>query len=257
MDSCSTVLTVDLQEKANFTRLSRLLVDNGTEALRNTFDAIHPPSTLPGVLAYNKKILARLRFQYINNYQWNLLYPPSGNPDSKTFDLKLLFILIRNVCGFFAPKTGWNVMPVDTDKSISANIVRIKMCRKEYYGDATSTRIDNATFESLWENISQALVGLGIPQEDLDELKTSPLEHDEPLRKRARGNFKDKIKRKITVSRDFCNPVVNLIDIINMVAFTFYQNALPTLRRQENILVEQICKSIVHFVKKALNLQDV
>ena len=53
--------SADLQEKVNFTRLSRLLVDKGTEALRNTFDGIHAPASLSAVLNANKTSLLRLK----------------------------------------------------------------------------------------------------------------------------------------------------------------------------------------------------
>ena len=170
--------SVDLQEKANFTRLSRLLVDKGTEALRNTFDAIHPPANLPVVLNASRKSLLRLKFRVINNSQWDLLFPPSGNPpDSKTFDVTLLTVLFRNICGL--PSRGWGAMPPDTDRSMQANIVRLQFLRNEIYAHVTSTRLDNATFESLWKKISQALVELKIPQNDVDDLKTSPLGPEE------------------------------------------------------------------------------
>ena len=172
--------SVDLQEKANFTRLSRLLVDKGTEAFRNTFDGIHPPASLPAVLNANKTCLIKLKPRVINNSQWNLLYPPSGDPaDAKTFDVTLLTVLFRNICGF--PTTGWSVMPVDTDRSTQANIVRIKSYRNEVYAHVTSTQVDNATFESLWQKISQALVELNIPQNDVDDLKICPLAPEEEI----------------------------------------------------------------------------
>ena len=166
--------SLDLHEKANFTRLSRLLVDKGTEALRNTFDAIHSPANLPGVLSANKLSLLKLKPRVINDSQWHLLYPPSGDPpDSKTFDVTLLTVLFRNICGL--PKTGWAAMPVGSDRSMQANIVRIRLLRNEVYAHVTSTQVDNATFESLWKKISQALVDLNISQKDIDELKTCPL----------------------------------------------------------------------------------
>ena len=166
--------SADLQEKANFTRLSRLLVDKGTEAFRNTFDGFHSPASLSAVLNAKKTCLLRLKPGVINNSQWNLLYPPSGDPpDSKTFDVTLLTVLFRNICRF--PKTGWSVMPVDTDRSTQANIVRIKSYRNEVYAHVTSTQVDNATFESLWQKISQALIELNIPQNDVDDLKVCPL----------------------------------------------------------------------------------
>jgi hypothetical protein len=104
------------------------LVDKGTEALRNTFDTIHSPASLPAVLNANQKSLLRLKCRVINNFQWDLLFPPSGNPPfSNTFDVTLLTILFQNICGL--PKTEWDTMPRDTDRSIQENIVRIKLYR--------------------------------------------------------------------------------------------------------------------------------
>ena len=181
--------SADLQEKANFTRLSRLLVDKGTQALRNTFDGIHCPASLPAVLNANKTSLLRLKPRVINNSQWNLLYPPSGDPpDVKTFDVTLLTVLFRNICGF--PKTGWSVAPVDTDRSTQANIVRIKSYRNEVYAHVTSTRVDNATFESLWQKISQALIELNIPQNEVDDLKVCPLALEEEILIRVLKDWK-------------------------------------------------------------------
>ena len=173
--------SVDLQEKANFTRLSRLLVDKGTEALKNTFDAIHLPANLKTVLAANKTSLLKLKPRVINNPQWDLLFPPFGNPpDSKTFDVTLLTVLFRNICGL--PKTGWDAMPPDTDRSMQANILRLKFLRNEIYASqVTSTQVGNATFESLWQKISQALVELNIPQNDVDGLKTCSLGPEEEI----------------------------------------------------------------------------
>ena len=165
---------MDLHEKANFTRLSRLLVDKGTEALRNAFDGIHSPANLSAVLSANKASLLKLKPRVINDLQWHLLYPPSSKPpDSKTFDVTLLTVLFRNICGL--PKTGWGVMPTDSDRSMQANIVRIRLLRNEVYAHVTSTQVDNGTFEYLWRKISQVLVDLKISQKDIDELKTCPL----------------------------------------------------------------------------------
>ncbi|CAB4004557.1 E3 ubiquitin- ligase DZIP3, partial [Paramuricea clavata] len=119
-----------------------------------------------------------LKIRVINNSQWDLLFPPSGNPAvSKTFDVTLLTVLFRNICGL--PETGWDAIPVEADRSVQANIVRIKSYRNEVYAHVTSTQVDNATFESLWQKISKALVELNIPQNEVDELKICPLGPEE------------------------------------------------------------------------------
>ena len=174
--------SVSLREKANFTRLSRLLVDKGTEALRVTLDAIHNPGNLPAVLNANKLSLLKLKPRIINNIQWDLLFPPSGNPpDSKNFDVTLLIVLLRNICGLPPPATGWNTMPPRADNSIQANVTRIRLFRNEVYAHATLTQVDNATFENLWQRVSQTLVDLNIPQGEIDGLKTTPLGPEEEI----------------------------------------------------------------------------
>ena len=173
--------SVNLQEKANFTRISRLLIDKGTEALRNTLDAVHP-ANLPAVLNANRTTLLKLKPQVINDNQWDLLFPPSGNPpDSKTFDVTLLTVLLRNLAGLPPPATGWNAMPPDIDNSLQANITRIKLFRNQVYGHVTSTQVDKITFDNLWQKISKALVDLKIPQKEIDDLKTCPLGPEEEI----------------------------------------------------------------------------
>ena len=49
------------KETTNYARLCRLLVDVGTQALRDTFDAIHPPTNLHTILTVNKTTLQSLK----------------------------------------------------------------------------------------------------------------------------------------------------------------------------------------------------
>ena len=182
----NVMASVILQEKANFTRLSRLLVDKGTEALRITLDAIYAPANLPAVINTNKATLQTLKPRVINDNQWDLLFPPSGNPpDSKTFDVTLLTILLRNLSGLPPPVTGWNTMPPDTDNSIEANITRIKLFRNQVYAHATTTQVDKTTYDDLWLKISKALIDLKIPVREIDELKSCPLGPKEELYKQS------------------------------------------------------------------------
>ena len=168
-----------LQAKANFTRICQLLIDKGTDALRRALHVIHPAPTLAAALLSHRKTLQRLRYNVINPPQWRLLYPAAGPPNSNDFDITLLTILLRNICGLSSPVTGWKVMPPTTDTSISADILRIKIFRNEVYGHTAGAQYDDATFEKLWQEISQPLVKLGIPQQDIDELKVAPLSPEE------------------------------------------------------------------------------
>ena len=95
-----------LQAKANFTRICQLLIDKGTDALRRALHVIHPAPTLAAALHSHRKTLQRLRYNVINPPQWRLLYPAAGPPNSNDFDITLLTILLRNICGLSSPITG-------------------------------------------------------------------------------------------------------------------------------------------------------
>ena len=74
--ACAAPTTSSTKETTNYARLCRLLVDVGTQALRDTFDAIHPPANLHAVLAANKAKLQSLRTKKIvNATQWGKLFP--------------------------------------------------------------------------------------------------------------------------------------------------------------------------------------
>ena len=167
-----------VQAKANYSRICQLLVDKGGDALRAAFHVKHSPSTLATVLNSNKSLLKKIRYSVITPLQWSLLFPTSGAPDSKNFDITLLTILLRNICGLASPTTGWNLMPPALDTSISADILRIKFFRNQVYHIA-SPQLDDAKFETLWKEISKPLVNLGIPQQDIDEAKVAPLSPEE------------------------------------------------------------------------------
>ena len=136
-----------------------------------------PASTLDSFLKANKKFLRNLRV--VTPTQWNLLFPASGLPDSKDFDITLLTILLRSICGLPSPAAGWKVMPPASDTSISAEILRIKMFRNEVYAHLPCPEIEDAEFERLWQEISKPLIKLGIPQKEIDDLKEAPLTSEE------------------------------------------------------------------------------
>ena len=68
------------RETTNYARLCRLLVDFGSQALRETFDRIHPPGSLETVLA-TPPALPKLQYlqvkKILNPFQWDKLYPVS------------------------------------------------------------------------------------------------------------------------------------------------------------------------------------
>ena len=160
-------------EKTNGAKLSRLLIDGGTQVLRNVFESYHPRAKLAADLNTSYSILNNLlRRRIINRPQWDQLFPPSGaQPDSNTFDITLLFLLLVNICGLSPPSLGWHSAPPANDISLEANLARIKLFRNQLYGHVCTTGVDTPTFNILWQEISAVLVALGLDQAEIDRLK--------------------------------------------------------------------------------------
>ena len=152
-------------ETTNYARLCRLLVDVGSQALRDTFDRIHPPAGLhsvlaPGTPAHGTLQLLRKK-RILNPTQWGKLYPTiPTSVSSASFDITLLMVLLRNICRLTPPVSGWDNLPSATDTSTEANIARVKYYRNTVYSHATQASVDHTSFNSHWQDISNALIGL-------------------------------------------------------------------------------------------------
>ena len=169
------------EEKTNGTRLARLLVDGGTHVLRKFLDSVYPePTLLANELKKN-----RIKFQTLKSKgvivkeQWEMLFPTSGLPDSKEFDITLLHLLIRELCCLKAPRTGWHKMPADDDQSLEANIARIKFFRNELC-HSVSTGIPNDEFEDKWNTITLSLeaIKIGVYRKKIQALKNDSIDHE-------------------------------------------------------------------------------
>ena len=170
-------------EETNGNKLRRLLINGGTTVLRNTFDYYHPPANLVTDLSSKSihSILTKLRRKNIlKDSQWDKLFPPPGGgpPNAINFDITLLFLLLRNICGLSPPLSGWDKMPPASDTSIEANLARIKYYRNELYGHVATTGIPTPVFDVKWHEVSSVLVSLGLSQSEVDRLKREPCGED-------------------------------------------------------------------------------
>ncbi|CAB3983839.1 Ankyrin repeat domain-containing 50 [Paramuricea clavata] len=169
--------------KSNGAKLSCLIIDQGTETMRKYLDSIHSPANLPAVLNANRATLNRLHTRrVINLEQMNLLFPPPGMPPttSSNYDITLLFILIRNICGLTPPRStrSWDANPPSFDITPEANLARIKYYRNVLYAHKKSTEVSDTNFNIYWSEIENALVGLGANIGDVTKLKTNPFNED-------------------------------------------------------------------------------
>ena len=172
------------KETTNYARLCRLLVDVGSHVLRETFDKKRQPGNLDTVLSSPPvhSVLKSLRKKRIlNPFQWGKLYPAiKCSVSSQNFDITLLMVLLRNICGLVPPASGWDKLPAVADATLEADIVRIKCYRNTVYGHASEASVDDATFSQYWNDIQNALVRLGgaCYKDSIDDLKNKCVDRD-------------------------------------------------------------------------------
>ena len=161
--ACERQTVTCTKESTNYARLCRLLVDVGTQALRDKLNAIHSPANLRAFLAGNMTTLQLLRARrVINPTQWGKLFPANiSSVSSASFDITLLMVLFRNICGLVAPASGWDALPTASDVSLEADIARLKYFRNTVFAHAEHASVDDETFSSHWKDIREILVRLG------------------------------------------------------------------------------------------------
>ena len=101
------------------------------EVLRETFERKRPPGDPHSVLTTSpvkvtSTSLQKKRVLYLA--QWGKLVSPTVS--SRDFDITLLVVLLRNVCGLSPPATSLTSPPTPTDVSETADIVPIRIHRK-------------------------------------------------------------------------------------------------------------------------------
>ena len=145
--------------KANFQRLTRLLITGGTALLKEIFDKFFPPNDLPNFLR-DCTTKDRLKAAKLSKPQRDCLYPSPGvYGRSEDFDVTLLFRLLRILRTLTPPAKGWDELPASEDHSLEADLARIKYYRNSIYGHASQKmEISDAEFSSSWKEISEALV---------------------------------------------------------------------------------------------------
>ena len=218
------------KETTNYARLCRLLVDVGSQVLRSTFDKIHPPATLHTVLGSTSVHYPTLQSLYkgkkkvLNPTQWGKLYPTHSPVSSSNFDITLVTVLLRNICGLSPPATGWDHLPPAANTSIADDIARVKYYRNTVYGHASKASVDDFSFSTYWKEIREALVRLGGAQfqVDIDKLEYDCMdpdieEHYRELMKQWKKDD-DSIKNKLEEMEG------------KMICFsTFYKKQVPRM----------------------------
>ena len=111
-------------------------------------------------------------------------------------------------------------MPPAGDTSKSADIVRIRIFRNEVYGHITCAQLDEAKFNTLWQEISQPLIRLGILQNDIDEIKMAPLSPEEESYIKKLKEWKEREDNILSKLSNVENKVSNLETKVENIVLT-------------------------------------
>ncbi|KAL5017433.1 hypothetical protein ScPMuIL_007022 [Solemya velum] len=153
------------RDKEYLARVQWLLIDAGTSALKATFDSVHTPLNLRHELnqTHVKTLLNRLlRNSILDDNQFEMLYPPKKKASSsQKYDSRTLITLLQSICHLCPPyPNGWSALPLSTDSSLSADIVRIQLL---YQQVASKEGLSWDEFSMFWRQIKEVLLRLGGP----------------------------------------------------------------------------------------------
>lgn len=178
-------------EVQNGIRLSALLINEGTKAVRNRFIEKLRERNFKSVAEalQDKKIRAKIESLYkgakgkpklLNDNQYHLLFPKKGKPNWDNFDLTLLTLLLRQMLNLPPPMStnNWKDNPDDKDTGFCADLVRIRHMRNEIYGHISHMGLPDCEFKILWANLETVLLRLGSKQKQIDVWKTKTLAED-------------------------------------------------------------------------------
>ena len=170
------------KEATNYARICRLLIEVGSQVLREKFNDIHDPANLHIILNSRMPKLASLRSRGIlTQAQWDSMNPAVHETvSSENFDISTLCMLLMNICNLPPPETGWRRLPAPTDHSLSADILRVRHFRNSLFAHVTKASIDETSFNRYWSNIREVFVRLGGAKYDkvISKMKTESMNPD-------------------------------------------------------------------------------
>lgn len=134
------------RETTNLARVARIILGPCADVLRDVLRKnISPPDLSQKVVLYIAK-LTNINRSPLTKEQLQLV----RGEDYSTFDITLLCILLRTFCSMF-PKL-WSTSPSPGDRSVAANIERIRLIRNEF-GHTSEISITDIEFNKKWQEI--------------------------------------------------------------------------------------------------------
>lgn len=121
-------------------------------------------------------------FPLLNDSQVQLLYPDDSKytGDLSDIDVSLLYIILRNLGTICPHQNGWGKDPNIDDRSISANIDRIRIAKNVIVSHSSTCSVETEDFNKIWGDMRQTCVDLGgqMYEGKIDTLLTTAFNFD-------------------------------------------------------------------------------
>ncbi|XP_062574844.1 serine/threonine-protein phosphatase 6 regulatory ankyrin repeat subunit B-like [Saccostrea cucullata] len=150
-------------ETTNTARLARLILGPCTDVLRDILKTEVKPSDLSRKVKEFTDKLPRGHRNPLNKTQSEIIFPKPTKQysgDYSDLDISLLYLLLRNVSKIASHSKGWGEIPSPGERSVAANIERIRLIRNQYYGHSTGLSLSESDFRQEWRNIRDIVVEL-------------------------------------------------------------------------------------------------
>lgn len=178
---------------SNFACIARIILSPCTDTLRDVLKYQMPLSELKGNFM---RFLRETDIEEEHVKIFEHIFPYFLSTDYSDFEIPVLYFLLRWICNIPLQGHEWGRLPMEKDKSLSANIERVYFIQ-EKYRYFTKTSLDDSTFEEAWEYILnlvkelEVCIGSGTVYQDvMKKIKNSSLDPD------VERVFIEKLRRK-------------------------------------------------------------
>lgn len=169
------------RETTNFARISRIILGPCTDVLCALLTKEIRPSDLPKQVQTFLAKLPKQKTCPITKEQENLI----NKANYSDFDITLLYFLLRNISNIPPHTNKWGNVPSSRDRSVSANIEKIRLIRNEF-GHSSEISISETDFNNKWQEIFnivrdiESYIGnLTIYQDAVRSIKTCSMDPDQ------------------------------------------------------------------------------
>ncbi|XP_061191667.1 ankyrin-1-like [Saccostrea echinata] len=175
------------RQTTNTARMARLILGPCTDVLRDILRKEISPTNLSKKVKQwtdnlnNNKLRIPLFQSQIDTIFPSPTYQYGGNYSD--LDISTLCIILRNVSKIPPHLKGWGEIPDPADRSVAANIERIRLLRNKYYGHIADIALSDSNFNEEWRNILDIVVELEghlgtsiVYQESVKEIKTCSMD---------------------------------------------------------------------------------